>query len=187
MLAHDATDYCWRCRRAPVRVYGIPCAPCRVVLHADYLERRAANGGRLLYLPDNWIPTMNDRAIPQGKASRMCEECARDFEYTPGIGRPPKRCPQCRGVSASTDDEAPAPRAPRADVEKPAKKKRAEKKKARSARKAPRESHQNGKSNGKGSLAKILIDLRAELTQLQEREAHLQDAIDAMKRLDANG
>ena len=31
--------------------------------------------------------------------TRMCSECARDFEVTPAPGRPPTRCPRCRRES----------------------------------------------------------------------------------------
>jgi hypothetical protein len=34
--------------------------------------------------------------------TRMCSECARDFEWTPGLGRPPMRCPRCRRENPST-------------------------------------------------------------------------------------
>jgi hypothetical protein len=49
---NGAGPACWRCTRERVRVYGVPCPSCRIVLHAEYLKARAANGGRLLYLPD---------------------------------------------------------------------------------------------------------------------------------------
>ena len=43
--------------------------------------------------------TMNT-TTPTKTATRTCAECARDFEYVPGLGRPPLRCLPCRSGSA---------------------------------------------------------------------------------------
>ncbi len=48
-------------------------------------------------------------------STRMCTECARDFELVPGAtGRPPSKCPECRG-GKSEESDTPA-RASRAQV-----------------------------------------------------------------------
>ena len=88
-------DRCWRCHQNRVRLPGMPCPSCREILERDYDARRAANGGRLLYLPSTGaLPLM--ATLPTTTASRMCSECARDFTFIPGLGRPPLRCPSCR-------------------------------------------------------------------------------------------
>ncbi len=45
---------CWRCERNPVAIYGLPCPDCRRILEDEYDQRRADNGGKLLYIPDDW-------------------------------------------------------------------------------------------------------------------------------------
>lgn len=116
--------------------------------------------------------------------TRQCEECATIFEWA-GIGRPPSRCDNCKGYKAERRT------APAADEEKvtPAPKRRAQKaaktpRKKRTVRRAPASRASNNRNgNGTGSTKRILAELRAELIQVQEREAHLQDAIEAMERL----
>jgi len=104
--------------------------------------------------------------------TRQCQECTREFEWS-GIGRPPVRCNDCK----SEEKERAA--AKRSEPAAPAKKtRRVVMKKPRAARKPT----ENG-TNGKGSIKRMLADLRHELEELQERESHLQEAIDAMERL----
>lgn len=106
----ERSPLCWRCGKVRVRVTGVPCPACRVILLAEYHERRAANGGRLLYLPENWSPTiMTDRA---NVVTRMCSECTKEFEIEgPLKGRPPSRCPDCRGESAKPERKPVASKA----------------------------------------------------------------------------
>ena len=35
---------------------------------------------------------------PSKKHQRQCIECLKDFDKSPGRGRPPKKCPECRGA-----------------------------------------------------------------------------------------
>ena len=114
--------------------------------------------------------------------TRQCLECTKEIEWS-GVGRPPGRCDDCKAYQKERAREArEAPEQPKA----PRRAKRAVKVKVKSARRTAR-SESNGDGhhggNGKGAVKRILADLRAELAQLEERQAHLQDAIAAMERL----
>src|SRR6185437_10897363 len=45
---------CWRCESAPARVSGIPCRDCSIALNAEYDAKLSANGGKLLYLTEEY-------------------------------------------------------------------------------------------------------------------------------------
>lgn len=92
---------CWRCHKVPVRVSGVPCEPCRQFLIAEYWEKRRANGGKFLYIPDHLdeledIPFMTEILK---RPTRMCSECTKEFEPRATGGRPQTRCNECRGTA----------------------------------------------------------------------------------------
>lgn len=82
---------CWRCRKVPVRCYGVTCLKCRAVLHRAYDKRKAANGGRLLYIPDDW----DGPARPAETSQQECSVC-HDWYSVKQQNSRSVRCPECQ-------------------------------------------------------------------------------------------
>lgn len=54
-------------------------------------------------------------SVPSRTAFRQCETCARDFEWTPGHGRPPLRCPRCREAQSGAPKKPAVALVPKSD------------------------------------------------------------------------
>lgn len=88
---------CWRCSKVAVKCYGVTCLPCRAILHAEYDAARAANGGKLLYLPDDWDgPALLTVSVPEPRMVD-CMDCGQPVERKPKAPvRKGIRCVDCR-------------------------------------------------------------------------------------------
>ncbi len=105
----EARSYgrCWRCG-GPTDIVGAACRSCRPTLYAERERQLKASGRTYLYLPEPRHPA----PIAMPNDTKMCVECAREFEIKPGPGRKPVRCPKCRADAerAADEDDEPKPR-----------------------------------------------------------------------------
>lgn len=102
------------------------------------------------------------------KTTRMCGACARDFEIPEGhIGRPPTKCPSCRGESSETKPKR-AKKTPRASA-------------ASSSR--PRSTKPKAKAAVNGGVAGAIAELQREVEILDERREQLTAAIESLEAL----
>lgn len=84
--------YCWRCKGARVKVVGMPCPACYKILVAEYDRQRAANGGHLLFIPDDWDgPAKSVNEVE----TRDCAFCRQPFTLDKQ-GSNAKYCYDCR-------------------------------------------------------------------------------------------
>ncbi len=86
----SGTYKCWRCETGRVRVVGLACAECLPVLYAEYDRQRAANGGKMLFIPEDW----DGPALPLGK-EKTCVDCHASFFAR---GSSATRCEPCRDL-----------------------------------------------------------------------------------------
>lgn len=98
---------CWRCREAEVRLKGLPCSECRVILEAEYEFMRALNGGKNLYIPEDWDgpaipPTHGIPYLAQGYNSNQ----EFSFAHIPGRRRLEDVLQGFRGGSRRTRDRS---------------------------------------------------------------------------------
>ncbi len=84
---------CWRCHKGRVRLLGLACTACLPILYAEYDAKRAANGGKLLFIPEDW----DGPALPVSSEVLVCQDCGDEFTRRRASGYTELRCDDCKG------------------------------------------------------------------------------------------